>query len=1461
MSQIGVTLKIVVAVCFVLLLWVGCASASTIIVSKTSPACTSGDDYFTSIQAAVDSAKEGDEVVVCPGTYVENIVVDKSVSICSYAGASDTVIEAKNIDDNIINITTNKVTIGGFTIKNTEANGIYLDAAVGCNLSGNNIYSTQNGIRLFLSDRNQIYLNTANLNNNSGISLEDSNNNLISNNIANSKQYNGIELNLSNNNIIIENKASNNTQAAIGLLNSSNNTIRGNMANSSYYGIGLQSSNDNTIIDNNASNNMEGGIALFESSTNSIVRNNLIDNYYSGIYLESSSDNSITKNTLQSNALSGIFLTASNNNTIEKNKAFNNLFGIYLESSSGNIIKESTLKSINTNIKNRDSSNNNIIVQNSISNSDKGIDIWGSDNCTIKDNIVKLNGEGVNLMTSNNNSIEKNIFSNEHFDLHLSHSGYNSIRYNVMQSSNLLTDESNHNIIAKNIISGDITGLQVDSSNNNVIENNIIKLNHMGVALIQSSKRNLVTNNNITLNYRGFNLINTTENSIYHNDIIENIDNLVWVDDNESLNNNWYHPDLLEGNYWSDYNGIDINGDGIGDTEIPHPDSSFDNHPFMNESGWLTFLVSPEYWDFGAVYQGEIVQKTFTMQNAFVYNKGKSDLTLLSITSDSEVVNISYKELPMKVPKGSSRIFNVTLDTTGLEGNILRSIEIKSDDSITPNKTILIYGVVKLPTHEVKIKNIGFQSELIKGQISSFNIVVENCGDFREEDLTVELRGDGKSLEKTTIELLAAHMIKSTMVTWNTGNASLGLHDITVEVLTKNKRPLTNLSVVVSVIPPSKAKTLIVTNLKRLWEVENELIELSRHPSVKGIILDVCEDPRCSEAYNVWDSHLTSENANNVAKAIKDVIDATREVYTNVEYILIVGNDEVIPFYRIQDKSLESYVGCYGLYDEKDYIETYEQLKRTTSVGSAFNENQFLTDDFYADFESEELPEGFEGELNISDRSIGRLVETPEEISKTIEVFSKKGEILEPNRIFITSYDFMNDAGESCTSIWGTLSTPVFMGKGIEEKGTYSETSEIVKELLNKSNNIIAIFQHADHHEFDIEDAHGYITSNIISNSPADLNGSIVYSMGCHAGLNVPGDEKFSYDLAQAFMDKGVLAYVAPTGWGIGGVVTEAGHERLMHYFTKHLCEGMDAGTALMLAKQDYYGYDFDFDYIDQKVVSTAVLYGLPMYGVDTEAETERIVKAMSMEKPCNTFTFRPDYSEIETPVGTYSSVDETLSSPGKPVLPKLIWPYLMDGKMLHGITLKNARYVLIENTALPYEEYVVSIAGGYKQPVLTGETWNPSAFFKVNTIGNRQYIILITGQFKKTGWTIKGGQKVNIGDLRRYNELTFDLHLSAPTDEKESPEITVSYVNASCIQVNATDGSGVQKIVIAYTDKKGIWESFDIVPETSACELEAEIELEDAKEYLVQVVDVYGNVAVEDNDERYYSTGEGTGK
>ena len=51
--------------------------------------------------------------------------------------------------------------------------------------------------------------------------------------------------------------------------------------------------------------------------------------------------------------------------------------------------------------------------------------------------------------------------------------------------------------------------------------------------------------------------------------------------------------ETIDGNYWSDYNGTDANGDGIGDTPYGHPSAIIDNHPLMNPVS----IPKPEFND------------------------------------------------------------------------------------------------------------------------------------------------------------------------------------------------------------------------------------------------------------------------------------------------------------------------------------------------------------------------------------------------------------------------------------------------------------------------------------------------------------------------------------------------------------------------------------------------------------------------------------------------------------------------------------------------------------------------------------------------------------------------------------------------------------------------------------------------------------------------------------------------
>ena len=58
------------------------ALGAKIVVNLTSPACTTGDAYYSSIQTAITNANPGDTIVVCPGTYYEVINVDKTDYKC-----------------------------------------------------------------------------------------------------------------------------------------------------------------------------------------------------------------------------------------------------------------------------------------------------------------------------------------------------------------------------------------------------------------------------------------------------------------------------------------------------------------------------------------------------------------------------------------------------------------------------------------------------------------------------------------------------------------------------------------------------------------------------------------------------------------------------------------------------------------------------------------------------------------------------------------------------------------------------------------------------------------------------------------------------------------------------------------------------------------------------------------------------------------------------------------------------------------------------------------------------------------------------------------------------------------------------------------------------------------------------------------------------------------------------------
>jgi parallel beta-helix repeat protein len=191
---------------------------------------------YQKIQEAVNRADIGDTVFVYNGTYYENVIINKALSLVG-ENCETSIIDGSGIED-VVKISMNNVTITGFTIINSGLgyatgnrpySGIALCQVKNCNVNRNKLTSNRFGIILCSSSHNDISENNMTANKHHGIGLWDSSNyNNVSRNDITSNYYAGIEIYRSDNNLIIGNAIAANNVGGIYVEESSRNTIKEN---------------------------------------------------------------------------------------------------------------------------------------------------------------------------------------------------------------------------------------------------------------------------------------------------------------------------------------------------------------------------------------------------------------------------------------------------------------------------------------------------------------------------------------------------------------------------------------------------------------------------------------------------------------------------------------------------------------------------------------------------------------------------------------------------------------------------------------------------------------------------------------------------------------------------------------------------------------------------------------------------------------------------------------------------------------------------------------------------------------------------------------------------------------------------------------------------------------------------------------------------------------------------------
>jgi nitrous oxidase accessory protein len=274
---------------------------------------------------------------------------------------------------------------------------------------------------------------------------------------------------------------------------------------------------------------------------------------------------------------SGI-LIKSNHNVIENNQLDDVLFGIYLFHATKNIIKNNRIHGRpQLDVGDRGAalhlwnSPDNVLDGNIISESRDGMYIQNSPGSYIKNNNVSNVRYGVHYMYSDSNTFEMNRFTNSMAGAAIMYSKKIIFRNNVFQhnrgfsSFGILFQDCKECVAEENFIIDNGTGIFMEAVSGSTFHKNVFAENNIAFQIFSSS----------------------TGNTISENNFVENLSPLQVI--GRSTNTSWSRNG--KGNYWSDYDGYDLDENGIGD--VPHKVQNIFEYMEGNFPRLRLYLSSP----------------------------------------------------------------------------------------------------------------------------------------------------------------------------------------------------------------------------------------------------------------------------------------------------------------------------------------------------------------------------------------------------------------------------------------------------------------------------------------------------------------------------------------------------------------------------------------------------------------------------------------------------------------------------------------------------------------------------------------------------------------------------------------------------------------------------------------------------------------------------------------------------
>ncbi len=711
----------------------------------------------------------------------------------------------------------------------------------------------------------------------------------------------------------------------------------------------------------------------------------------------------------------------------------------------------------------------------------------------------------------------------------------------------------------------------------------------------------------------------------------------------------------------------------------------------------------------------------------------------------------------------------------------------------------------------------------------------------------------------------------------------------------------------------NNTNTIILADTSRmsgdLTTMQARLATLAARAEVNGVIVDVSSDARVAAANAQADLYTACPFAKNlVAYAIKEIVDSYRAL-NPLAYIVIIGNDDVIPFFRHPDQAL--------LANERNYV---PPVLDATASQASLRLGYVLGQDRYGatvelSSKSDTLP--------IPDLAVGRLVETPAQVVTMLDAYlsTANGVVATPNSALVTGYDFLEDAANAVaaelSSGLGSPATTLITPRDVAPTDPASWTAaQLATLLLNNRYDVSFLAGHFSASSALAADYSTRLLAADLAASSVDMTNTLVFSAGCHSGYNIVDahgvpDVTLEPDWAQAFASKGVTL-IAGTGYQYGDTDFIEYSERLYLTFSQELRAGtgpVAIGQALAAAKQTYLAETQELRPLHEKSLLIATLFGLPMLKIDMpngrgnpSGDTSVVGSTTGFtSNPGQTLgliyadlTIEPELTQVEQSLDIVGAAEPTsitatyltgsdgvIVNPAEPVLPLESLNVGVVDTVLRGVGFRGGSFTDLPGI-LPLTGAATTEIRGVHPPFVSS-VFYPMQPYQVNYFGQ-----LVNGLNGAVQLNVTPAQYLSdnaaslTGTLRRFDALDFRLYYSDYIAQSQvTGNVPALAAPPAITQVDAFPGgasvtiqarvtgdpaAGIQEVWVTYTGSgplAGQWQSIDLIQSENDSTLwQAALPLNGVPasevRFMVQAVNGVGLVSTATNYGAYYS-GAGT--